>query len=363
MSTRRLLFLFSIVILSVPGCAPKFVDNSFYNVKKFHHALDGFQNPEGSPKKHSNPFNFTTFIFKRLTESYHPNYLPENHILDKSIVKRQLLFHPKNSRLTWVGHSTFLIGLNGINILTDPHFSERASPVSFGGPKRIVPVPLLISELPKIDVILISHNHYDSLDEASIRQIFRHSPDVRIIVPLGNSTLIQKWGINNIEEVDWYDTVRVNDISFQSTPAIHRSNRGLFDTNQSLWSGFLISAMIDEKERKIWFSGDTGFGPVFQDEVSPRVGPVDIAIIPIGAFLPRELMQAAHVSPEEALKLAEIMGAKFAIPMHWGTFQLGEDTPKIGKERFLKNPISSVKKLVMKIGETVDLMKLFYIIE
>ena len=218
-----------------------------------------------------------------------------------------------------------------------------------------MPPAITIKDLPKIDVILISHNHYDSFDEASLRALAKHSPMVRVLVPLGNGELAREWGLKNVQELDWYDLVKVDGVTFQSTPAIHFSARGLLDRDDTLWQGFTIAGQIGGQAKKIWFVGDTGLGPFFKQEVAGKIGPIDIALMPNGAFLPRDFMKPVHVSPEESLELAKIMNVKTVIPMHWGTFPLGEDLPKEGKARFLAAPANGIKKVMMRIGETLDL--------
>ena len=266
--------IFLAISLTLPtGCTPNLDKQPYYNPAKYHHTSEGFRNPAGSPVRVSGPFRLIDFIFKRLTKDSDPNSLPDGHILAKSEVKKLFSVAPKDGRITWIGHATFLIGIDDLNILTDPHFTARASPVSFVGPIRYAPPALTVSELPKIDVILVSHNHYDSLDEGSFRQLANHSPNAHVLIPLGNANLLRGWGLSNVRELDWYDTSKVANATFQSTPAIHRANRGIFDVNQSLWSGFLITGRIDQAEKKIWFAGDTGFGPVFKNEVTKKIGP------------------------------------------------------------------------------------------
>jgi len=353
-----LLCVFANLTIFTTACSPSFTQQPYYDPTKNHHTEEGFRNPAGSPVRVSRPFRLFRFIFQGLTEDFDHKSIPKDHILAKTEIREQLSAAPKDARITWIGHATFLIGLNGLNILTDPHFTNRASPVSFAGPKRYTPPALTITELPKIDVILVSHNHYDSLDEGSFRQLARHSPGARVLVPLGNADLLREWGMKNIREVDWYDIEKFGEVTFQSTPAIHRSNRSIFDVNQTLWSGFLITGVLGQATRKIWFAGDTGFGPVFKSEVTKKIGGVDFALVPIGAFLPQDIMKPVHTTPEEALLISRIMSAKVVIPMHWGTFPLGEDSPTLGKRRFLQAPAPSMNKVLMKIGQTLDLRKL-----
>jgi len=355
MSFLRLSVISLILVTGLTACSGSFAQNKYFDATKSHHSETGFQNPPGSPKRVFQPFRFIGFIFKRLTKEYDSSILPPGHVLPAAEVKRQFAAAPKEARITWIGHAGFLIGFNGLNILTDPQFSERASPFSFIGPKRFVPPAITIKDLPKIDVILISHNHYDSFDEASLRALAKHSPMVRVLVPLGNGELAREWGLKNVQELDWYDLVKVDGVTFQSTPAIHFSARGLLDRDDTLWQGFTIAGQIGGQAKKIWFVGDTGLGPFFKQEVAGKIGPIDIALMPNGAFLPRDFMKPVHVSPEESLELAKIMNVKTVIPMHWGTFPLGEDLPKEGKARFLAAPANGIKKVMMRIGETLDL--------
>lgn len=340
------------------ACSAEFAGSSFYDATKYHHTPDGFRNSEGSFERDLGPFRFAGFILRRLTYDFDPAILPDGHVLEKSAIQQQFAAAPQDARITWIGHATFLIGLDGHNILTDPFFSDRASPFTSLGPKRFMPPAMAIEELPKIDVILISHNHYDSLDEAALDGLAKRDPDTLVVVPLGLEPFIKERGFKNIRQMDWYEKMSAGRLNIQSTPAIHRSNRGMFDVNQSLWTGFVISGQLSDRQLKIWFVGDTGAGPVFEKEVAGKVGPVDIALVPIGAFLPRDIMRPVHTNPAEALRLAKIMGAKTAIAMHWGTLPLGEDLPKDGQEAFLEANEPAVTKVLMKIGETRNLHKL-----
>ncbi len=342
----------------VTACSAGIAGTSFYDPAKYHHTPDGFRNPKGSFEREIDPFRFAGFIYRRLTYDFDPAILPAGHVLEKSEIRKQFAAAPEDARITWIGHATFLIGLDGLNILTDPFFSDRASPVTFLGPRRFMPPGITIEDLPKIDIILISHNHYDSLDEEGLDRLARHSPDATVLVPLGLVPFIKERGFKHIRQMDWYDVEKFRTLTVQSTPSIHRSNRGTFDVNQSLWSGFVISAPVGGQPRKIWFVGDTGLGPVFEEDVAKKAGPVDIALVPIGAYLPRDIMRPVHTTPAEALRIARIMGAKIAIAMHWGTLPLGEDLPFDAKSGFEAAQAPGVAKVLMKIGETRDMEQL-----
>ena len=222
-----------------------------------------------------------------------------------------------NENVMWVGHASILINHAELTVLTDPQFSERASPLSFAGPKRVTPVPFEISDLPKLDVVVISHNHYDHLDEFSIKQISMSQPEVTFLVPLGLRTLLLSWGARNVIELDWWQSFEIKGAIFQPTPVQHWSKRSAFDRNKSLWAGW----MVQWQDFSFYFAGDTGYSNDFK-EVSSRLGNPDLAAIPIGAYEPREFMQSAHITPEEAVVVFKDLNAKYAIGIHWGTFKL-----------------------------------------
>ena len=183
----------------------------------------------------------------------------------------------------------------------------------------------------------------------------KHSPNALVLTPLGLARTVKKWGFTNTKDMDWYDKHTVGNVTFMATPAIHRSNRWIFDINETLWAGFTI----ESKGKKIWFVGDTALGPVFEHKVAKQIAPVDITITPTGAFLPRDVMRSVHTTPEEAIMLAKIMGSKTAIGMHWGTFPLGADKPIQAVERFTNVPEKGLKKIMMQIGQTLDLRDLW----
>lgn len=342
--TYRVGFL-ALWAIVLAACSQGIENEEFFDAKKYHHTTEGFRNPPGSINRDIKPFRFIGFIFRRLTESLQPDLLPDGHVVARKEVRYAAAANPS---LTWIGHTAFLIRLGGLNIVTDPFFSERASPFSFIGPKRYAAPGLALDELPRIDVIVISHNHYDSFDAQALKQIARAHPKARVLVPLGLAKPIRELGFTSVREMDWYEKEKHGDVEFQATPAIHTSNRGIFDINQTLWAGFVIAS----PKHRIWFAGDTGLGPVFKKEVAPRIVPIDTALVPIGAFLPRDFMRPVHTTPEEGLELARIMGAKTAIGMHWGTLPLGEDKPKYAKQRFEAAAAPGIRKVLMRIGET-----------
>ena len=231
----------------------------------------------------------------------------------------------------WIGHSTFLINNGDLTILTDPIFSERASPLTFAGPKRLIKPVIKIKDLPKVDVITISHNHYDHLDVNSLRKIQKKFPNVKILVPKGDLKLLRNYNLNNGFEFLWWEAITLNNTKFIFTPAQHWSARGLRDRNKSLWGSWFIK----NEDKNIFHAGDTGYSDDFI-EIRNRLGAVDFAMIPIGAYDPQWFMSYSHVNPEEALNIAKDLDAKKSIGMHWGTFILTDEPVLEPRERLNK---------------------------
>ena len=231
----------------------------------------------------------------------------------------------------WIGHSTFLINNGDLTILTDPIFSERASPLNFAGPKRLIKPVIKIKDLPEVDVITISHNHYDHLDINSLRKIQKKFPNVKILVPKGDLKLLKNYNLNNGFEFLWWEEIIFDNTKFIFTPAQHWSARGLRDRNKSLWGSWFIK----NEDKNIFHAGDTGYSEDFI-EIRNRLGPVDFAMIPIGAYDPQWFMSYSHVNPEEALNIAKDLDAKISIGMHWGTFILTDEPVLEPRERLNK---------------------------
>ncbi|MCG8274689.1 MBL fold metallo-hydrolase [Aquamicrobium sp. NLF2-7] len=244
--------------------------------------------------------------------------------------------HVSGARITIIGHATVLIQICGVNIVTDPLWSERASPIGFVGPKRVSPPAVAFDDLPKIDVVLLSHNHYDHLDKATLRKLVARDQPL-IITPLGNDTIVAAAApFANIRAGDWWDRHRVSeDVEVTLVPAHHWSARGLRDRRMALWCGFAIRA----KERLIYFAGDTAYGDgrIFRS-IRQNLGSPDVALLPIGAYAPRWFMRSYHTDPDEAVTIMQDLGASQAIGIHWGVFRLsdeGRDAPRIALEEAL----------------------------
>ncbi|HEX7927256.1 MAG TPA: MBL fold metallo-hydrolase, partial [bacterium] len=254
--------------------------------------------------------------------------------------------------ITWIGHVTFLYQVGGANVLTDPHFSERASPFSFAGPKRFVPPALALKDLPHIDAVVISHNHYDHLDRASVVALSKQAGGSPLfLVPLGNKAWFEGEGITNVEELDWWQSREVAGLRVTVVPVQHWSSRTPWDRNETLWGGWII----DHPNFRFMFAGDTGYSADFK-EIGAKFPGIDLAGIPIGAYEPRWFMKWAHVNPEEAVQIHKDLGARQSVAMHWGTFQLTDETidepPKALARALQQADISPERFFVMKFGET-----------
>ncbi len=230
---------------------------------------------------------------------------------------------PPSLRVTWIGHATLLLQWPGGTVLTDPIFSARASPLPFAGPARIPARPLAIDELPSVDVVLLSHNHYDHLDAPSVRAL-RARFDPLFLAPLGVDAHLRGWGVERVVAADWWQYVDVDGWRFHCTPAQHFSARSLFDRNATLWAGWYVEPRGDATAPRLFFAGDTAYADHFAT-CRTRLGAPDVACLPIGAYRPRRIMRPVHMNPEEAVQAFFDLGAAHFVPIHWGTFALTDE--------------------------------------
>lgn len=231
--------------------------------------------------------------------------------------------------ITWIGHATMLVQIGRQTFLTDPIWAERASPVSFAGPKRFHPPGIALEDLPPIDFVVVSHNHYDHLDLETLTEISRRNPDARFFVPLENGELLRDAGVQNVEEMGWGQIARSGDLEIHCLPTQHWSRRGLFDEMKALWGSWAIIG----PSARFYFAGDTGYFGGFRD-IGSRLGPFDLAAVPIGAYRPREMMKIFHMNPAEAVQAGRDLGARALIGMHYGTFDLSDEPPSEPPELF-----------------------------
>ena len=316
--------------------------------KPYHHLDNGkFRNPEGSPVRSENvKWSYSTFNKekKKLDMT-----VPDEHIIKKNLVLEKLNSIQNNDYIGWIGHATFLIKLGNTTIITDPVFSKNAGPLIFG-PKRYTEPALNLNELPKIDLFLLTHNHYDHQDMGTIRK-FPYK-DTKVFTALKLGKYFTKHHFKNVQELDWYQEVKFNDLKITFLPAVHWSKRSLTDTNKTLWGSFLI----EYAGKKIFFACDTGYGNIYK-KIGKEFGPIDLTMINIGAYDFRPMFEKSiyHTSPEEALQVARDLGSKKVLGTHWGTFVLSlepiMEPPKRFKDNAEKFGFKKDDALIFKIGE------------
>jgi len=324
--------------------------------KPFHHLPDGtFRNPEGSPERNSNfKWSFQTYNEekKKLDMT-----VPQDHVVEKNKVLSDLEIFKNDDYIAWIGHATFLIKLGNITIITDPVFSKNAGPLFFG-PKRFTEPALTLKEIPKTDLFLLTHNHYDHQDMRTITRFpFKKS---KVLLPLKLGKYFTRNGYRDVNEMDWYDEIKINDeLKVTFLPAVHWSKRSLTDTNKTLWGNFLI----EYKDKKILFACDTGVGNIYK-ELGDKFGPIDLTLINIGAYnfypmMPYKDKSAYHTNPEEALSIARDLKSKKVIGMHWGTFVLSlepiMEPPVRFKDNAEKYGFKKEDTIIFKIGEIQSL--------
>ena len=328
--------------------------------KKYHHLANGtFQNPEGSKVIDMN-FNWSFKVFNKEKKKLDMTF-PESNIIKREKVLLDLNNFQKEDYVAWIGHATFLIKLGEITIITDPVFSKNAGPLFFG-PKRFTEPALNLNEIPRTDIFLLTHNHYDHQDMKTIMR-FPYK-DSKVLVPLGLKKYFKINRFKDVNEMDWYDQIRINqNLNITFLPSVHWSKRSLTDTNKTLWGSYLI----EYKGKKILFSCDTGVGKIYK-ELGDKYGPIDLTFINIGAynFYPMASIKdssAYHTNPEEALGLAKDLKSKKVIGMHWGTFVLSLEPILEPPLRFKKNAekfgFKKDEAIIFKIGEFKLFKELF----
>ena len=322
----------------------------------YHHLPDGsFRNPEGSPERNSN-FKWSFKIFNKEKKKL-DMAIPKDHAIEKQKVLSDLENLKNDDYVGWIGHATFLIKLGNTTIITDPVFSKNAGPLIFG-PKRFTKTALNLNELPKTDLFLLTHNHYDHQDMRTIRKFpFK---DAKVLLPLRLGKYFTRNKYKDVNEMDWYDEIKINeDLKVTLVPAVHWSKRSLTDTNKTLWGNFLI----EYKNKKILFACDTGYGNIYKD-LGKKYGPIDLTMINIGAYDFRPMFEKSiyHTTPEEALKVAQDLRSKKVLGTHWGTFVLSlepiMEPPLRFKASAEKYGFKKEDAIIYKIGEFGSLKKL-----
>ncbi len=332
-------------LLSLAACAA----NPFLDGSAPHRSPDGFRNVYPHPEKSG----FWKWKWEQWREGL-PHKPPGGYQFE--VARPESAFLRANRRettVTWIGHATVLLQTAGVNVLTDPQFSQRASPVPFAGPQRVVPPLPALADLPHIDAVLISHDHYDHLDVASVKALAAQpggSP--RFFAGLGTKAWFAQLGITDVVELDWWQQVAFKGVDVHFVPVQHWSKRSLTDENQRLWGGWVVR----QPAFSFFFAGDTGYSKDFAD-IGRRFGGFDLAAIPIGAYEPRWFMKIMHVDPAEAIRIHRDVKSRVSLGIHWGTFDgLTDESlyepPKVLAGEALKAGLAPGEFFVMKHGET-----------
>jgi N-acyl-phosphatidylethanolamine-hydrolysing phospholipase D len=362
---KFLIKFFALAAIISVGASALYVSqsvNAHYNAAKPHHTPEGFKNnyPHGSGG------SFWKWQWERISQGVAkapeggwqtvlPSVKPDVAFLKQNRTERTM---------TWLGHATVLLQTSGVNIITDPVFSERTAPVQFAGPKRQVPFMLSYDELPEIDVVFISHNHYDHLDLGTIQEFKQRFRKAQYIVPLGLKAWFDDLGVDNVRELDWWDVARIGNITYTFVPAQHWSKRSLSDTNRSLWGGIVIEDATNSRGDvnassaapwRFMYTGDTGYSQDFKDIAAKFPQGFDWAAIPIGAYEPRWFMKAQHVNPDESVQIMKDLGARQSLAVHWGTWMLTDEAldlpPKDLAVALNKHGVDPARFHVFKNGE------------
>ena len=313
-----------------------------------HHREHGFANPNTGFTRAPFWTRIQFFATRMLETTFAPKTASFPVVPNDGRVLRANTGDPT---VTWVGHATLLVQLDGVNVLTDPQWSRRASPLTFAGPKRLTAPALAFEDLPPVHIVVISHDHYDHLDVATVRRLAaEHRP--RFLVPLGIKAWFADVGITeNVEELDWWDARTVRGITFTCVPAQHFAQRTLWDMNRRLWAGWTIAG----RDRRLYFAGDTGYFAGFK-EIGARLGPFDLAALPIGAYLPPIIMKPMHTDPRDAVEAFIDVGARALLPIHWGTFDLADEPidepPKLLEQHARARGLGPDRIWIFKHGET-----------
>ncbi len=351
MNHRPYFICFILGLTILMGCASESLEYSrekSSDNKPKHHTASGYQN---------HPFVKTAaskgmfFYIRRAWDSLLVPDIPDGHELPE-LESIQLLNSIENDRITWLGHASFLIKTDDVTILTDPFLSQHASPVSWVGPRRFVALPIPINKLPSIDIMIVSHNHYDHLDDETVSNL-KNKDNIQVVVPLGLKPFFTERGYIKVTELDWGQSVFVKGIQLTAEPSVHDSARSVFDKDKTLWASWVIKS----SQNRFLFIGDTAYSDTIFSDMGTKYGFFDYAILPIGAYEPRELLWMSHTTPEEAVSIGTEVRAKTLIASHWGTISSLSDEPIFEppirfKKYAYENGFQDENLWIMKVGET-----------
>jgi L-ascorbate metabolism protein UlaG (beta-lactamase superfamily) len=313
-----------------------------------HHTISGYQN---YPFVETASAKGIFFYIRRIWSSVFVPPIADGHQLSE-LESIQLLNSIKSDRITWLGHASFLIKTADVTILTDPFLSTFASPVPWAGPRRFVASPIAINKLPPIDIVIVSHSHYDHLDDKTVSSLVNKN-NIHAVVPLGLKSFFTERGYSKVTELDWGKSVSIKGIEITAEPSVHDSARTISDHNETLWASWVIEGY----QKRILFIGDSGYSETIFSHIGDKYTSFDYAILPIGAYEPRELMWMSHTTPDEAVAIGVDVRAKTLIASHWGTISSLSDEPIFEPPiRFKKSGVDSgfsdQDLWLMKVGET-----------
>ena len=331
--------------------------NPDFNPARAHHTPDGFRNPDGSQidKPLSDLLRWRIEQAREgLPKPPAADFSQRMSAAPDAVRQVRAQFAAASpepiatTHLTWIGHASMALRQEGVAMLIDPVFSDRVSPVSFLGPKRKVALPLTLQDFDGVDTVLISHNHYDHLDEPTIKALLaRPQGQPRFIVPLGIDRWLRERGAQRVQALDWWDSVPVGAVQVHLVPAQHWSARTPWDRNQNLWGGFVV----ESASFRFYYSGDTAYSQPLFERIRARFGSFDLAAIPVGAYAPRWFMSAQHTDPAEALQAIIDVNAREGIGVHWGSFEMADES--------LDAPLHEVPRVLAAAGQPAERLALF----
>ena len=333
------------LLLLVVACSG--VGNEPIPGKPAHHVAGGFRNANPDFSRPSAWTRWSFVVRRLLSTSFSPRAFDAPRVPNDGAVLRAGTMNPS---VTWIGHATVLVQMNGVNFLTDPQWSERASPVSWAGPRRLSAPGLAFDDLPLIHVVLISHDHYDHLDLSTVKRLAA-AHDPLFLVPLGLKAWFAENGMKRVEELDWWQERAYGPLRIACVPAQHFAQRTLWDASRRLWASWAVVS----SDKRFYFSGDTGYFGGFK-EAGERIGPFDLAALAVGAYEPPIIMKSVHLTPEEAVQAFLDLKARTLLGIHWGTFDLAEEPLEEPPRRMLAETrrlgIDHERAWIFKIGES-----------